>query len=117
MPDLFQLFNSVSCLNVRVVSSSNSSHGGGFISGIRLSGVLKIRVRTTRAVDADVTSGGNVRAPVRFAHNRNNSYSTGSTDRFGFEEGGEFIFIVFGDGADNLDKFGGFRDFVFACGF
>jgi hypothetical protein len=49
---------------------------------------------------------------VRLAHDCNNSNSAGSPDGFGLEEGGEFVLVVIGESTDDLDKFGGFGDFV-----
>lgn len=51
--------------------------------------------------------------PVRLAHDGNNGNSAGSPDRFGLEERGELVLVVIGEGADDLDQFGGFGDFVF----
>ena len=48
-----------------------------------------------------------------FAHDGNNSDATGGSDRFGFEKGGQFEFVVVGEGADDVDQFGCFGDFVF----
>ena len=44
-----QLFNSISSLNVRIISCSDCPHGSGLITSIRLSGVLEIRVRALRS--------------------------------------------------------------------
>ena len=40
---------------------------------------------------------------MRFAHDGNNSDATGGSDRFGFEKGGQFEFVVVGEGADDVD--------------
>ena len=48
-----------------------------------------------------------------FAHNSNNSDATCGSDWLGFEEGGQFDFVVVGESADDIDQFGCFGDFVF----
>ena len=54
---------------------------------------------------------------MRFTHHSYNSNSTGSSDRLSFKEWSEFIFIVFGDSTNNLDKFGCFGYSIFLGGF
>jgi hypothetical protein len=81
-----KLFNSISGLQVWVVASSDCSHWGRLIPCVWLSRVLKVRVRATRTVDADIASGSNVRTTMWFAHDSNNSNSTGSSDWLCFEQ-------------------------------
>lgn len=85
MANFFQLLNSISGLDVRVVSCSNRSHGGGLVASVGLGGVLKVRVRATRAIDADISSGGDVRASVGLAHDSYYSNPTGSSHWLGFK--------------------------------
>ena len=111
-----QLLHSVASLDVRVIPGPDSSHGSWLIPCVRLRGVFKVGVRPTWTVDADISGGGNVRTSVWFAHNRDNSDTACSPNRLGFKQRCEFIFIVFGDRADDLHKFGGSGHFVFPGG-
>lgn len=68
-----QLFDSVLGLQVRIVSGSDCAHGCWLVSSVTLRGVLKVGVRTTRTVYADITSGANMRASVRLTHHSDDS--------------------------------------------
>ena len=52
---LFELLYSVSGLKVWVVSSSDCPHRGWLVPSVGLSAVLKVRIRTTRTVNANVS--------------------------------------------------------------
>lgn len=68
-------------LEVRIVSRSDGSHGRGFVSRVRLRGVLEIRVGATRAVDADVSRHADVGAAVGLTHHGDHCYLTGKKIR------------------------------------
>lgn len=68
MTQLSELVHSSSSLHVGVIASPDGAHAGGLIPCVALSAVLKVRVRPSRAVDADVAGGGDVGAPVRLGH-------------------------------------------------
>lgn len=63
-----QLLHSVPCLEVWVVSRPNRSHRRRLIASISLSGVLKVGIWASGAVNADISRVVNVRASVRLAH-------------------------------------------------
>ena len=83
--DFLQLFNSISGLNVRIVSGTNGSHGSWFITCIRLSWVLKVTVRSTRTVNTNVACCCDMRTSVGFAHNCDDGDSWGCSDRLSFQ--------------------------------
>lgn len=68
MSQTLQLFHSPSGLFVWVVSSTNRAHRSGFISGVGLRTVFKVGIRSTWAVDADVSCHCNVWTSMWFAH-------------------------------------------------
>lgn len=67
------LFQSVPCLQVRVVPSPDSPHRSGFIACVALGRVFKVRIRSSWAVHADVACHIDVRTAVRFAHHCHHS--------------------------------------------
>ena len=92
--DFLQLFDSISGLNVRIVSGTNGSHRSWFVTCIWLSGVLKVTVWTTGTVNTNVSCCCDMRTSVRFAHNCNDCDSWSCSDRLSFQQGSKFIFIV-----------------------
>ena len=84
MSNLLQLLDSISSLDIGVVSGSNSSHWCRFVSCIGLSRIFKIWVRASRAIDAYITCSGYMRASMRFAHYSNYGNSTGCTNGLSF---------------------------------
>ena len=84
MAQSFELFNSIFCLQIRVVSGSNSPHRCWFIPCVTLSGILKVWVRPSRAINANVTCHSNVRASMRLTHDGNNRHTRGSPDWLSF---------------------------------
>ena len=80
---LSQLVDSVSDLNVWVVSSSYGSHRSWLISSVGLSGILEIWVWSSWTVNTNVTSGGYVGTSVGLAHDCNHCYSRGRSDGLG----------------------------------
>jgi len=106
----FQLFYPVSCLDIRIVSCSDSSHWCRLISCVRLRRILKVWVWTSRTVDTDISGGCNMRATMRFAHDSNNCYSTSCADWLCFKKRNKSALIVFRDGTDYFDKFWSLRN-------
>lgn len=52
---------------------SDGTHGGWLITSVRLSRIFKIWIRSSRTVNAYVSSHIDVRASMRLTHNSNNS--------------------------------------------
>lgn len=68
VPELLQLIDSMFGLQIRIISSSDGSHRCGLITGVRLRRILEIRVRPSRAIDADVPRHIDVGASMGLAH-------------------------------------------------
>lgn len=107
-----QLFNSISCLNVGIVSGSYGSHWGRLIACIRLGGVFEVGIWTTRTINTNVACRSNMRTPMWFTHDGNNCNSTCRPDRFHLQVRNELIFVVLWHCTDDLDNFGCLRDAV-----
>ena len=60
-------------LKVGIVSCPDRSHGRGFVSGVGLSRVLEVRIRTAGTVDANVAGHADVRTAMGLAHDCDNS--------------------------------------------
>jgi len=75
MAKSLELLNSISGLEIRVVSGSDGSHRGRFIACVGLSGVLEVRVWASWAIHTNVSSHSDVRTSMRLAHDSNNSNS------------------------------------------
>lgn len=95
MTQTFELLNSVFSLEVRVISGPNSPHRGRLITSVALSGVLKIRVRTTWAINANITSHSNMGASVGLTHDCNHCNTTSSSDWLTLEIRREFSLMTF----------------------
>lgn len=67
------LFNTVSSLQVWIITCTNCSHGSRFIARVRLGRVFKVWIRTSRTVHTDVPCHINVRATMWFTHDGNDS--------------------------------------------
>jgi len=80
---LLQLIHSVLGLQVRVVSGSYGSHRSWLVTRVRLGGVLEVRVRPSRTVDANVASHVNVRTAVGLAHDGHNGDPASRAHRLG----------------------------------
>ncbi len=102
------MLDSISSLNIGIITRSNGPHGCGLIARIGLSGVLEIGVGSSRTVDADVACGCDVRTSMGLAHDSDDCDSTGCSDRLCLQEWSQFVFIVVGNSTDDLDEFGGF---------
>lgn len=74
VPRLTHLLQSMSCLQVGVVACPDGPHGGGLIASVALSGVFKVRIRTTRTVHTDVARHVDVRTTVGLAHHCHHCY-------------------------------------------
>ena len=61
------------CLHVWIVPRAYGTHAGGLVAGVRLGGVLEIRIRAARAVDAHIARRRDVRAAVGLRHHRHDS--------------------------------------------
>jgi len=68
MAETFELLHPALALLVRVVARPNGAHARRLVARVRLGRVLKVRVGPAGAVDADVAGHGDVRTPVRLAH-------------------------------------------------
>uniref|UniRef100_A0A7C9AEC1 Uncharacterized protein n=1 Tax=Opuntia streptacantha TaxID=393608 RepID=A0A7C9AEC1_OPUST len=112
MSQPLKLVNPASCLDIRVISGSNSPHTGGFVPSIRLRTILKIRIRPTRTVDTDIPSCSNVRAPVRLRHDSNDGNPRSCSNRLGSELGKQGGPIGFRDGGDHFHQLGRSREAV-----
>jgi hypothetical protein len=86
MSDFSQLFHSIPCLEVWVVSGSDCTHWSGFITGVGLGWVLEIGVRATWTVDTNISSSCDMGTSVWFTHDGNNSNSTCSSNWFSFQQ-------------------------------
>lgn len=117
VPYLFQLLNSVSSLNVWIVSSSYSSHGSRFISSIWLSWIFEVRVWSSRTINTNISSCCYMRASMRFAHNCYNCNTTCCPDWLCFKKRSQFGFIVFRNSINYFHKFWRFRNFILPCSF
>ena len=71
--NILYLINPVLGLKVRIVSCPDRSHGRGFVSGVGLSRVLEVRIRTAGTVDANVAGHADVRTTMGLAHDCDNS--------------------------------------------
>lgn len=89
-----QLLNSISSLNIWVISSSNSSHGSGFISCIGLGWILKVRIRTTWTIYTNVSSCCYVWASMGLTHDRHYCNTACCSNRFSLQERSQFMFVV-----------------------
>ena len=68
MPELLQLIHAALCLEEGVVARADCAHACRLVPCVRLGRVLEVGVGATRAVDADTTGHGDVRAAVRLRH-------------------------------------------------
>ena len=55
-------------LQVGVIAGPDGAHAGRLVARVGLGRVLEVRVRSARAVDADVPRHTDVRTAVRFTH-------------------------------------------------
>lgn len=101
--DFLQLFDSISSLNVWVVSGTNGSHWCWFVTCIGLGWVLEITVWAAWAVDANVSCCCDVWASVRLAHYGNHGDSWCCSYGFGLQQWSEFVFIVFRKSTDDVN--------------
>lgn len=108
------MFNSPKALN-KTLPGTNSAHTGGFVTGIRLRTILKIRVRSARAVNAYIPGGGDVRAAMRLRHDGNHGDAGSRTDGLGAELGEESFAVGVGERSDHFDELGGACEAVLAA--
>lgn len=100
-----QLLYPIFSLKVRVVSSTDGSHAGRLVTCIGLSGVLKVRVGTTRTIHADISCHCDMRAPMRLAHYSHNSYAASGAHRLPLQEWGKLILVRIGQCREYVDNF------------
>lgn len=67
---------------------TNCTHTRGFVPRVRLRAIFEVAVRSSRAVDTDIASCGDVRTSVGLGHHGDDSYSGRSTDRLGAQPEG-----------------------------
>lgn len=103
-------------MDIWVISSSDGSHAGGFVAGVRLGTVLEIGVGPAGAVNADVPSGGDVGTAVGLRHDGDDGDAGGGADGLGTELGEERVAVGLGDGGDHLDELRGAGEAVLAAG-
>ena len=85
MPNLLELLNPIPGLNIGIIPGPDSPHTSRLIPRITLRTILKIRIRPTGTINTNIASSSNMRTPMRFAHHRHHSYTTGCSNRFGFQ--------------------------------
>lgn len=86
MAETLELLDAALALLVRVVARPDRTHARRLVTRVRLGRVLKVRVGPAGAVDADVARHGDVRTPVRLAHDGDD----GDLRRTG-REGGKMV--------------------------
>ena len=104
MAKSFKLLNSIFCLQVWIISSSNSSHRCWLIPCVTLSWIFKIRIWSTWAVDADVSSHGNMWASMGLTHYSHYSYSRRSSNRFTFQNGSQLFLMTIRKRCENVNN-------------
>jgi hypothetical protein len=100
-----QLLYPILGLKVGVVPSTDGPHASRLITCIGLSRVLKVRVRTTRTINADIPGHCDMRAPMRLAHHSHHSYATRCTHRLPLQERGQLVLVRIGQCRENVDDF------------
>ena len=81
VPQLPELVDPVPGLQEGVIPSPDSPHAGRFIPCVGLGGVLEVRVRSSRAVYADITSKVYMGTSVGLTHHSYHCYTTGCANR------------------------------------
>ena len=95
---------------------SNRPHAGRLIPSIRLRAVLKIRIRTSGAINANIPRDGNMWTSMRLRHDGDDGDSGSGTHGFGPEFGEQGGAVGVGNGSDHLDELRGAGEAVFAAG-
>mmetsp|Transcript_45783 Transcript_45783/g.89471 ORF Transcript_45783/g.89471 Transcript_45783/m.89471 type:complete len:469 (-) Transcript_45783:329-1735(-) len=80
VPERPQLRHPAPRLRVRVVARPDRPHRRRLVPRVRLRGVLEVAVGAAGAVGAHVARQGDVRAPVRFRHERHHRDARGGAD-------------------------------------
>mmetsp|Transcript_32404 Transcript_32404/g.49570 ORF Transcript_32404/g.49570 Transcript_32404/m.49570 type:complete len:387 (-) Transcript_32404:89-1249(-) len=106
MAEALELLDSVLGLQVRIIPGTDCSHGSRLVPCITLSRVLEVRIRTSRAIHANITSHGDVRAAMRLVHHGNYSDSRGGTDGLALQVGGQLVFVGVWECSDDVYDFG-----------
>lgn len=84
MSNFFKLLNPIPSLNIWIIPSSNSSHTSRLITSITLCTILKIRIRSTRTINTNISSCSNMWTSMWFTHYSYYRYTTCCTYRFCF---------------------------------
>eukprot|EP00126_Sphaerothecum_destruens_P001047 Sdes_comp12699_c0_seq1m3001 len=100
-----QLIHPMTRLHIRIVARPNSSHRGRLIASVGLRRVLKVGIRPSRTVHADVARHCNVRATVRLGHDSYNRDAGRSADWFCLQFGDQNRAMRAGNGGDDIHQF------------
>ena len=108
----FQLFDAILGLEIWIVPGSDCPHRCRLISSITLCGVLEVTVRSTRAIYANVTSHGDVRATMRLGHDSYDCDATCCAYGFSLENRRELILVRLRQGGKYIDDLGHACQFI-----
>ena len=110
--DRAQLLHPPPHLRVGIVAGANRPHARGLVARVGLRGVLKVGIGSAGTVHADVARVGNVRTPVRFAHDGHHCDSRSRPHGFGLQVGPQFGAVRNREALQYVAHFGNPAQFV-----